>query len=264
MKQLQVEVPHHVRQIKTLQLSFSTEPVTYMCPIGCGDIRTATNFIASIDSLESLSVLSYEADSSELWAAIRKHAGSLKSLSIHTPPQMWSDTWTPAMLDRHWHGFRQLRRVELDVTVPEAEAYLAGKHPLPPALDTVTKLDQIKHLIVNIILSDEASDFAPQHTWNAMGCISFPPTNPGQCKKLAEEIFTNFQSAQSALEGLEVRFTRRCWDDRCQFWTLAQSVHARLTEKGVEINAGSWGSYLPEWPTGDEMKQLTGENRSSL
>ena len=51
MKRLLKEKPEAVRNITSLQTSFSRMEVTYMCRIGCRDLSTVATFIESVDAL---------------------------------------------------------------------------------------------------------------------------------------------------------------------------------------------------------------------
>ena len=82
-----------------------------------------------------------------------------------------------------------------------------------------------------------------------MGCIYFPPPNKEPCKQLAQQIYHAFHTntSKSSLKHLELRFPRRLWDDRCQFWTVAYSVHIKKEEAQVKVvEEDSWEEYLPK------------------
>jgi hypothetical protein len=292
--------PENVHNIKSLQTSFSKNHVTWQCPVGCKDLKIVANFIESINALEELSVLNYEKDTSILWPAIFHHWKSLKSLAIHTPPQMRPDVWTVSIVTEVADRLPQLKRLEVDVSLEEAErrikneALSASKsvhqmfngkrekcstqdhlsaiarslspepsQPMKPSvLDELMNIGRLESLVINVNLQDAACVFAEKHTWNVMGTISFPPINEDPCKQLAQQIFDGFytKSPNSALKHLELRFPRRQWHDRCQFWTLAHSVHVRMDEGVVKVESDmDWNSYLPEFPRAGILRELIDE-----
>lgn len=257
MQSLQRDDLENVRKIKSLQTSYSSRYVPWQCPVSCSDLNMVKDFIQSVDSLEKLSVLNYEPDVSALWAAVFHHAKSLSHLEIHGPPQMQLDIWTASAIQKVGNDLPELKDLELDVSLEEAERYLADDSvDTEPKkdnsiLDEVAKLNRLESILINVNLQDAPSKFSAQHTWNVMGCISFPPPNKETCKELAQQIFGSFSAAPagSCLKHLELRFPRRCWDDRCQFWTLAYSVHVKKSELGVTVEADdSWKPYLPAEP----------------
>ena len=64
------------------------------------------------------------------------------------------------------------------------------------------------------------------------GLTSFLPVNHDVCKHLAQLIFDErmVKNSSSSLKYLELRFPRRWWVDRGQFWTVAGSVSIRKYE----------------------------------
>ncbi len=268
MQSLRREQPSSVAAIKKLQLSFASAEVTYQCPLPTKDLRIVHDFVAAIDSLEELSVLHYERDGSNLWPAVFHHAKSLRSLSIHTPPQDHSCVWTPETAARVTTGLTSLEHLEVDIPLEEAESLLSGNalasdQGSGSIMTETAKMARLESLLVNIPLSDAASPFAGKHTWNAMGSTSFPAPNKEACESLARALLGKF-STDAALKKLEVRFPRRCWDDRCQFWTLGYSVRVGRDNKGgvaVEHDR-TWAEYLPEWPEyGEYLWNLMQERR---
>lgn len=256
MQDLQRNQPENVAKIKKLQTSFSRYKVTYLCPVACRDLSIIGNFIEAIDALEELSVLNYEHDASALWPAISRHADSLSSLAIHTPPQGQSHVWTPATIKDAADGLPQLKQLEMDVNLDEAESHLAAEpsqQQMQSVIDEVAKMHRLESILINVNLPDASSAFANAHTWDARGSISFPEPNKESCKQLALKIFDKFRANASdtySLKHLELRFPRRCWDDRGQFWTLAYSFHVRRDEAGVAKAEAEekWKEYLPPWP----------------
>lgn len=234
-----------MREIKVLQTSFSRG----------SDLTIVGDLFKAIDALEELIILNYELDISQLWPAIFHHGASLSRLVIHTPPQMELDTWTPTVVQQILEKLPRLKRVELDVSLEEAERRLKKDSPFkqqtPSVLSELARLNQLESVTVNVTLQDAASAFAEQHTWNTMGAISFPSVNKEICTRLAEQIFASFyaNSEKSSLTHLELRFPRRHWDDRCQYWTLAYSVHVKKEEGEVKvIEEKHWKPYLESWP----------------
>ncbi|KAK1750052.1 hypothetical protein QBC47DRAFT_394529 [Echria macrotheca] len=250
--------PENVAKIKKLQTSYSRGEVTYQCPIGCKDPAVLRDFISSIDRLEELSIINYEAEASALWPAIFKHAASLKSLSIHTPPQHHSHLWTPATTAEAVKQLPQLKQLELDVELGEALSWLSsegvGLEPGRSVVNELSSSKEIESILINVDLEDTASAFAGEQIWDVMGCISFPEPNKEVCKKLAsilfEKIRGNPSDGAAVLKHLELRFPRRVWDDRCQFYTVAYSVKIKAGETGdvVVDGEGTWKDYLPDWP----------------
>ncbi len=217
-------------------------------------------------------MVNYEADTAALWQAIFHHAESLSSLTIHTPPQQKLDTWTPTVIEKVNNGLKKLKILELDISLDEAEYWLSrgAALPHPSVVDELVKMSQLEVVRININLEDSASTFAGQHIFTVMGCISFPSPNKEPCERLARLIFDKFQSVTPlcSLKHLEVRFPRRCWDDRCQFWTAAYSVHVKKNNDHVDVTtAGEWGDYLPPWPAygrgvlGELINQAYAEQR---
>ncbi|KAK3344499.1 hypothetical protein B0T25DRAFT_585269 [Lasiosphaeria hispida] len=251
MQDLQRNNSDQVAKIKKLQTSLSRHEVTYQCPVPCRDLDIVYNFITSINALEELSVLNYERDVSGFWPTVFHHANSLHSLAIHTPPQNYSHIWTPATIATVASGLGNLKNLEIDLPLKEAESYVKGVQIADAdfVMGEASKLHNLESILVNVPLQDAASPFADQHTWNAMGCISFPHLNEEVCKRLARTLLGMFP-ADAALKRLEVRFVRRCWDDRCQFWTLACSTRAERGMGGnVTVEGGQgWGGYLAPWP----------------
>ena len=272
MQSLRRDDLDNVRKIKSLQTSYSTAHVTWQCPVGCSDLNIVKDFIESIDSLERLLVLNYEADASSLWAAIFHHAKSLSNLAVHGPPQKQLEVWTPSMVNQVGNNLTELKTLEIDISLEEAERHLAGcttktesERKTQTALQELARISQLESIVINVNLQDAPSMFSAQHTWNVIGCISFPPPNKEPCKQLARQIFDSFLdiSLDCALKHLELRFPRRCWDDRCQFWTLAYSVRVRKDETGVIVEADdNWKQYLPTEPdyvSGGVLRQLVNE-----
>ncbi|KAK0712080.1 hypothetical protein B0H67DRAFT_555945 [Lasiosphaeris hirsuta] len=251
MQELQRNRPDHVAKIRKLQTSLSRYVVTYQCPIPCKDLDIVRNFITSIDAVEELSVLNYERDGSGLWPAVFHHAKSLRSLAIHTPPQDRSHVWTPTTIAAVASELPNLKHLEIDLSLEEAESCVGGAQfaDADSVMGEASKLLNLESILINVTLQDAASSFADQHTWNAMGCISFPQPYKESSERLAHTLLGKFP-ADAALKRLEVRLTRRCWDDRCQFWTLAYSVTAKKGEGGdVKVEGGEgWGEYLPPYP----------------
>ena len=253
MQNLQRDDPENVRKIKSLQTAYSTRHVTWQCPVGCSDLNVVKDFIKSIDSLEKLSVVNYERDTAALWEGIYHHADSLSDLAIHGPPQKQLDVWTTSVINQVATRLTHLKKLELDISLEEAENRLSAlvetaHEEAPSALGEVSKLSQLESILINVNLRDSASSFSNEHTWDVMGCISFPLPNKEPCKALAQHIFNMFQthSPDNSLKHLELRFPRRCWDDRMQFWTLAYSVHVKKDEAGVTVDAEEdWKEYLP-------------------
>ena len=56
-------------------------------------------------------------------------------------------------------------------------------------------------------------------------------------------------SSKIHLEHLELRFPRRSYEDRGQFWTVTSSVHVRRDGNGVvALETNPAKAYLPKWP----------------
>jgi len=259
MQSLLKNHPSAVAALKTLQTSFSHRQVTYQCHLPCPDLRIAHNFVTSISALEDLSVLNYEADGSVLWPAVLHHAKSLRRLGIHSPPREHSHVWTSEIIKAVGAGFPVLTHLEMDLPLEEAEGLVSAESnsespvsemsAASPMAVELANLRRLESLHVNIPLLDEESSFAGEHTWNAMGSISFPDPNRGTCGRLTKVIMGRFP-LDAALRKLEVRFARRCWDDRCQFYTVGYSVRVERGEDGsvtVE-DRGDWVEYLVKWP----------------
>ncbi|KAK0613546.1 hypothetical protein B0T14DRAFT_526465 [Immersiella caudata] len=272
MQDLQRDHASSVAKIKKLQTSFSQREVTYQCPLPCEDLRIVHDFITSIDALEELSVLNYEPDGSALWPAIYHHASSLRSLGVHTPPLDHSEVWTADTVAAVGERFPNLTHLEIDLPLAEAEALVSNSPPESPSSEKsmtneLAKLQRLKSLLVNIPLTDNESAFAGKHTWNAMGSISFPKPSKEVCERLARTIMDKFP-ADAALTKLEVRFARRWWDDRCQFYTVGYSVTVERGEDGkgevVVQHDEHLVEYLAQWPEyGEELWDLMQKYRQS-
>lgn len=267
MQQLQRDNLEHVCKIKVLQTSFSRGPAYYQCPVGCGDLNIVKNFVDSIDALEELSVLNYEFDVSLLWQAIFHHSESMTSLAIHTPPPRQLDTWTTSTVKQIHERLLKLRKMELDISLEEAESFLIKEeNPLqlftieqqaPSIMDELVKMDRLESVTINVNLHDASSAFADRHTWNAYGSISFPSPNKENCKQLAQQIYHAFHAntIKSSLTHVHLRFPRLSYEDRCQFWTVAYSVHVKVDEGELKVvEQDSWKEYMPPPPPwGDQV-----------
>ena len=96
MEDFRLNMLEDVAKIRKLQTSLSRYKVADLCGIGCEGLDIVRGFISSIGNLEELSVINYEPNASAIWPAIFQHANSLRSLSIHTPPQSYRAlVWTP-------------------------------------------------------------------------------------------------------------------------------------------------------------------------
>ena len=242
MKWLQMEDAENLRRVKKLQTSISTRRIDGLCRLGCDNLNIAINFIRAIDALEELSILNYEEDpSGGLWQAILHHAKSLKSLGIHSPPQTFHNVWNPRKVKQVNDKFVQLKKLEMDISLEDAEATLSSNTSVVAVLDELTKIRRLESALVNVNLPDTANKFASEHTYSAMGSISFPSANEEACTQLAKKIFERFSDS---LKHLEVRFPRRKWDDRAQFSTLAYSVHVNKDE--VKSSQDDFKFYLPD------------------
>lgn len=291
MQNLLCDKPDQVRKITKFQTSLSARELPYQCALHCEDLKTVDKFMTTIDNLEGVSVLNFEPDGSSLWPAIFHHGKSLQSLAIHTPPQTYDHarTWTPATVKDLTSGLPNLRHLEMDIAVEEAESLLTSTSSAQPSsntrpansatsesvLDTlaaqVELMPQLNSLLINITLKDEASLLCGEHTWNVMGCISFPQPNTEVCERLAQvlvdKLNPNGRHSDDAAERkrdikLQVRLARRCWDDRYQFYTLGYSIPIQnysnngstSTEPASDggtvdgNSSSSWKSYLPPWP----------------
>ncbi|KAK4441938.1 hypothetical protein QBC34DRAFT_419485 [Podospora aff. communis PSN243] len=272
MQDLQRDHASSVAKIKKLQTSFSQREVTYQCPLPCEDLGIVHDFITSIDALEELSVLHYEPDGSALWPAIYHHAASLRSLGIHTPPLDHSKVWTAETLAAVGERLPNLTHLEVDLPLREAEALVSTSpsESTPSKLSMTNELPKLQHLkslLVNIPLTDKASSFAGKHKWNAMGSVSFPEPNKEVCERLARAIMDKFP-ADATLGKLEVRFARRWWDDRCQFYTVGYLVTVERGQKAegkpAVWHGAHWEEYLVKWPAyGGEIWNLVQEYRQS-
>lgn len=130
MQQLQDRDTENVRKIKKLQMTYSKDRVSYECQIGCGDLSIVANFIEAIDSLEELSIYNLERDASAISQAIWKHADSLKSLAIHSPPYRHNHVWVASSV-KDVADELQLKSFELDMSLEEAES-LATRNDAAP------------------------------------------------------------------------------------------------------------------------------------
>jgi len=250
--------------------------------------------VGGIDALEELSVLYFETGNANangddlFWRAVFHHAKSLRRLSVHAPPRWKGDgkgVWDFERVGAVG-GLVVLEDLEVDLGVWEAEGWLLLENKSGSGSGTgsgsgsgssdndddnnknnnnnnnnnsmINELAKLTHsnphltsLLINIPLNDAATPFAGEHTWNAMGCISFPEPDWAACERLARTFLGKFSPG---LKMLEVRFPRRCMDDRCQFWTLACSVTLRVGKSGdgdddkVVVERKPWGEYLPAWP----------------
>jgi len=283
--------PAEVAALKTLQLSYASSEVTYQCALACADLRVVHDFIVAIDALEEISVLYFEREQQNddlLWRAVLHHAKSLRRLSVHAPPK-WrgQGAWNAERVRAVGDGLGRLEMLEVDLGVGEAEGLLlksksesesvsvsvsGTESGTGPSNDNdngnnnnnkiINELAKLTHsnphltsLLVNIPLNDAATSFAGEHTWNAMGSTSFPEPDRQACERLARILLGRLSPG---LKTLELRFPRRCMDDRCQFWTLACSVILRVEEGGdcdgdgyedkVVVEHKAWGEYLPAWP----------------
>lgn len=242
-----------VRKITKLQTTLSSRELVYQCPLPCGDLGIVHNFITSIDALEELSVLNYEPDGAALWPAILHHAQSLNSLAIHTPPQESSETWTPETVATAASGLPGLKHLEMDLSLDTSDSFIASTDP--PSPNSVTgaaamNLTQLESILLNIQLTDDASCFAGEHTWDEMGCIEFPDPDKQVCERLVRKLLDVFPTK---LRKLQVRLVRRFWEDRFQFCTLGYATTAVRDEAGeVTVETDQrWGNYLPPWPPSD-------------
>ncbi|KAK3370915.1 hypothetical protein B0T24DRAFT_627373 [Lasiosphaeria ovina] len=145
----------------------------------------------------------------------------------------------------------------------EEQASSAANEQKDWVLDAATKLHGLESIRINVSLEDTASPFAGEHKWTIMGSSVFPEPNKQACKDLARKIFDPFSQSQpsdatqpeqtpaAALTHLELRFPRRLFDDRCQFWNMAYSVHVRRSPDtgAVEVLADEgWKTYMPDTP----------------
>lgn len=261
MQSLLLEQPSQVAAIKKLQLSFASANVTDQCPLSSPDLDVVRNFITAIDALDELSVLYYEPDdgSDHFWPVVFHHAKSLRSLSVHTPPQHdGSRVWTPATAGRVVAELTGLEHLEVDIPLEEAEGLVSvddngiatscAGDGSSGIVDEVAKMTRLKSLLVNVSLEDEASSFAEEHTWDVIGAISFPEPKKEVCKRLARVLMAKFP-AGAAMRKIQVRIARRCWDDRFQFWTLGYTIQVgRDNRRDVAVDHKAWEEYLPAWP----------------
>ncbi|KAK4465027.1 hypothetical protein QBC42DRAFT_249059 [Cladorrhinum samala] len=251
MQDLLRDRPDQVRKITRFQTTFSSRRVIYECELPCEDLGTVYNFIKSIDALEELAVRNYEPDVSSLWQAIFHHAKSLRSLSIHTPPQVDEgfQTWTPASVAALNSELPSLQHLEMDISLTEAESFLDSPGDLTSLalIGAATQLAQPESILINIPLRDAASSFAGEHTWNVMGAIDFPEPKKQVCERFAVAMLDKFPAGA---KKLQIRLTRRCWDDRFQYTTLGYSVTAvRDPEGKVTVETDKkWGYYLMAAP----------------
>lgn len=269
MQELQRDKPDQVRKIKTLQTSLAKGIVTWQCHVGCGDLSTVENFIKSIEALEELSILNFESDATILWSAIFHHGNSLKKLAIHTPPQQQARLWTLSRMIRVAEHLQQLTHIEMDLPLFQVDKALEAAFSNEPQeegkvyrLDKLVKMKGLQSVLLNVNLPDHASTFAGKHTSGVMGCISFPEPKKQICRQFAQLVYDRFHESNPdcAMEHVEVRFPRRCWDDRAQFYTMAYSVRVRKGENRVELDEDeTWKEYLPPWPTDGVLGQLVQE-----
>ncbi|KAK3391293.1 hypothetical protein B0H63DRAFT_467683 [Podospora didyma] len=285
MEDFRHNLPSSVAKIKRLQLSLSRYRVFDLCAVGCADLAIVRNFILSIENLEELSVINYEQDLSAIWPAIFQQAKSLRGLAIHSPPGIRAGgVWTAATTRGVIQGLPKLEWLELDIGLEEADGLLspsqgsAGNEaaqgqqertPTPTQSDSVIKelakaqQQQLESILINVNLPDHANIFADAHTYNAYGPTSFGQHYQEPKKQLALKIFDKLtgmkftepkspddvSSSKIHLKHLEIRFPRRSYEDRGQFWTVASSIHIRRDEEGVigmETNEAK--EYLPKWP----------------
>lgn len=263
MEDFRLNMPESVAKIRKLQTSLSRYRVPDLCALGCADLAIVRGFISSIENLEELHVINYELDASAIWPAIFQHAQSLRSLAIHSPPMIRSLVWTPTTTSQVIQGLPQLTRLELDIQLEEAESLLSStddarqqqpqQQPTQSVISELAKAEQLESVLINVNLPDTANIFADAHTWNAYGPTRFGQHHQEPRKQLALKIFDAMRPSESQLSQLKhliLRFPRRSYEDRCQFWTVASSVHASRDDKGVinlEANERA-KEYLPPWP----------------
>ncbi|KAM7213548.1 hypothetical protein V8F06_011045, partial [Rhypophila decipiens] len=252
MQELLRDQAKQVRKFTKFQTSFSQTHHFMLCDLPCKDLTTMHTFITSISALQELSVLSYEPDGSALWPAILHHASSLRSLSIHTPPLVLRDphTWTADTISTLASNLPNLKHLEMDISLSEAESFLAS---LSLARRMATLLNHLPHLEsvqITIPLRDEASSFSDEQIWDIYGCKYFPPPQRGVCENMAAALLERFPAG--TIKKLKLRLTRRIWDDRAQFYTYAhctEAVREEVADGKVAVEAEkTWGEYLPNWP----------------
>lgn len=257
MEDLRLNMPESVANIRKLQTSLSRHSLPDLCAIGCEDLDIVRGFISSIDKLEELSVINYEPDASAIWPSIFQHGNSLRSLAIHTPPQRPTLVWTPTTTSEAIEALPHLTRLELDIGLEEAESLLSptdsGQQQTESVVSELAKAQRLESVLINVNLPDAANVFAGAHTWNAYGPTSFGEDHKEPREQLALKLFEKLEmneSGISSLKHLELRFPRRFYEDRAQFWTIASSVHVRKNEAGViELEAQTdLQEYLPPWP----------------
>ena len=264
MEDLRLNMPESVAKIRKLQTSLSRYRVPDLCALGCADLAIVRGFISSIGSLQELHVINYEPDASAIWSAIFQHAKSLRSLAIHSPPMIRSLVWTPTTTSQVIQGLPQLTRLELDIQLEEAESLLSPtddaqqqqqqqQQPIQSVICKLAEAEQLESILINVNLPDSANIFADAHTWNAYGPTGFGLHHQEPRKQLTLKILDKMRSSKSQrsqLKHLVLRFPRRSYEDRCQFWTVASSVHASRDDKGIinlEVNERA-KEYLPPWP----------------
>ncbi|KAK3326660.1 hypothetical protein B0H66DRAFT_551467 [Apodospora peruviana] len=229
MQRLLRENRSQVQKIKKLQTAFSLHPSNWGCPIGARDASEVTQFIQAIPRLEELDIYNYVQNFDVLWPAIFHHAASLGSLAIHSPPQFVpkpGGIWTAEAVKRVADELLQLRRLDMDIDTDTAKAAVKAI-TTGSVLDEVANMSQLKSLRVSIVLLDTESIFAGDNKPNAFGS-RMPNPNDSVCMNLARKIFNKFheKDAGAALTEVELRLTRRAWEDRGQFSTMKYSYLA--------------------------------------
>jgi len=230
MQRLRTEKRGRMQKIKRFQTAFATHSDPWSCPTGCKDPQIVTQFIKSIRALEELEIRNYEQDINVLWPGIFKQAPSLRRLAIHTPPMFvhgGSNAWTVDNVKRVADELPSLRFLELDVSVEDANAALKSIAP-GTILDEVAKMGHLEFICVAIPLLDAKSPFCGDNRQTGFGGSNMPNPNDTVCAALCRKIFNKFyqKDADSSLVELELRLTRRAWEDRGQFDTKKYSYRA--------------------------------------
>ncbi|KAM7193668.1 hypothetical protein V8F20_008305 [Naviculisporaceae sp. PSN 640] len=251
MQDLLRDKADQVRKITKFQTSFN--------------LGIVHRFITSIDKLEDLSVLNYKFDGSALWPAVFHHAKSLRSLAIHTPPHVYIfefkyKTWTPSTVRALASRLPNLRHLEMDIPLAEAESVLAkfqstssapGIQPGGPdesqfvtdiLAATLKKMPDLNSLLLNIRLANEASSLCAETTTSIYGGNTFPEPDAEVCQLLAQTLLDKLhpgfdETGKERHLNLQVRLVRRWWSDRAQFYTYGYLIPLTL-EKDGDKHAG--------------------------
>lgn len=252
MQTLQQSQPDNVAKIKKLQLSISRYCVSCLCNVPCKDLAIIRNFIISISALEELLVLNYESDWSELWPAVFRHAESLTSLVIHTPPHdLSSSIWTPEVLVNVAKDLPNLKHLEMDLPLGEAESLLSASPANLQMTDAlVAKLNRLNSLLINVTILDIVSCFASMRTPEGREFNSFDDRVYAGCEAVARALFERFHAqSDGALRKLEVRCVYLARDEWSIPWIVGHTAKAEMNEAGnlvVESVEEGWRDYLPE------------------